>query len=98
MSSSDDEGTQKLLAAAPDLIVPELRPYRTRADTSGWTRDEGIVKYLEARLVEVATEAARSRVENGNAPQRPALPRADRDAMDRAGSPTQWLVFARSPA
>jgi hypothetical protein len=50
VSSSDDEGTQKLLAAAPDLIVPELRPYRTRADTSGWTRDEGIVKYLEARL------------------------------------------------
>lgn len=50
VSSSDDEGTQKLLAAAPDLIVPELRPYRTRADTSGWTRDDGIVGYLEARL------------------------------------------------
>ena len=50
VSSSDDEGTQKLLAAAPDLIVPELRPYRTRADTSGWVRDEGIVRYLEQRL------------------------------------------------
>ncbi len=50
VSSSDDEGTQKLLAEAPDLIVPELRPYRTRADTSGWTRDTGIVDYLEARL------------------------------------------------
>lgn len=50
VSSSDDDGTQKLLAAAPDLIVPELRPYRTRADTSGWTRDDGIVPYLEARL------------------------------------------------
>ena len=50
VSSSDDEGTQKLLAAAPDLIVPELRPYRTRADTSGWVRDDGIVKYLEQRL------------------------------------------------
>ena len=35
VSSSDDEGTQKLLAEAPDLIVPELRPYRTRADVSG---------------------------------------------------------------
>ena len=23
---------------------------------------------------------------------------ADRDAMDHTGSPTQWLVFARSPA
>jgi hypothetical protein len=50
VSSSDDEGTQRLLAAAPDLIVPELRPYRTRADTSGWARDDGIVKYLEQRL------------------------------------------------
>jgi predicted TIM-barrel fold metal-dependent hydrolase len=50
VSSSDDEGTQKLLAAAPDLVVPELRPYRTRADTSGWVRDDGIVKYLEQRL------------------------------------------------
>ncbi len=50
VSSSDDEGTQKLMAAAPELIVPELRPYRSRADTSGWTRDNGIVKYLETRM------------------------------------------------
>lgn len=50
VSSSDDEGTQKLLAAAPDLIVPELRPYRTRSDLNGWVRDEGIVRYLEQRL------------------------------------------------
>lgn len=50
VSSSDDDGTQKLLAAAPDLIVPELRPYRTRADTGTWVRDEGIVTYLEQRL------------------------------------------------
>ena len=50
VSSSDDEGTQKLLAAAPDLIVPELRPYRTRADLNGWVRDDAIVAYLEARL------------------------------------------------
>jgi len=50
VSSSDDEGTQKLLAAAPELIVPELRPYRSRADTSTWVRDEGIVHYLEQRL------------------------------------------------
>ncbi len=50
VSSSDDDGTQKLLAEAPDLIVPELRPYRTRADTSGWVHDPGILTYLEARL------------------------------------------------
>jgi hypothetical protein len=50
LSSSDDEGTQKLLAEAPDLIVPELRPYRTRADVSGWVRENDIVRYLEQRL------------------------------------------------
>ena len=50
VSSSDDEGTQKLLAEAPDLIVPELRPYRTRADVSGWVREPDIVRYLEQRL------------------------------------------------
>lgn len=50
VSSSNDDGTQKLLAAAPDLIVPELRPYRTRSDTAGWTREEGILAYVEERL------------------------------------------------
>lgn len=50
VSSSNDEGTQKLVAAAPDIVIPELRPYRTRGDTAGWVRDEGIIKYLEERL------------------------------------------------
>ena len=50
LSSSNDEGTQMLAAEAPDLIVPELRPYRTRGDVNGWVRDPGIVPYLEARL------------------------------------------------
>ena len=50
VSSSNDQGTQMLMAEAPDLIVPELRPYRTRADTSGWVRDDGIVRYMEERL------------------------------------------------
>jgi hypothetical protein len=50
VSSSDDEGTQKLLAEAPDLIVPELRPYRRRSDVSTWVRDDGIVAYVEERL------------------------------------------------
>lgn len=50
VSSSNDEGTQRLLAAAPDLIIPELRPYRTRGDVSTWVRDEKIVAYVEERL------------------------------------------------
>ncbi len=50
VSSSDDDGTQKLYAAAPDLIVPELRPYRRRGEISTWVRDQGVVTYLEERL------------------------------------------------
>ena len=50
VSSSNDEGTQALLAEAPDLIIPELRPYRQRGDISTWTRDEAIVSYVEERL------------------------------------------------
>jgi predicted TIM-barrel fold metal-dependent hydrolase len=50
VSSSDDDGTQKLLAEAPDLVIPELRPYRTVADVATWTSDEGVVRYVEERL------------------------------------------------
>lgn len=39
VSSSSDVGTQKLYAAAPDLIVPVLRPYRKRGETSTWHND-----------------------------------------------------------
>jgi hypothetical protein len=50
VSSSDDEGNQKLLAEAPDLILPSLRPYRVRSDVSTWVKDEAIVRYMEQRL------------------------------------------------
>ncbi len=50
VSSSGDEGQQRLYAAAPDLVIPELRPYRRRSDISTWVRDETIIPYLEERL------------------------------------------------
>ncbi|MGL5362977.1 MAG: hypothetical protein ACRDBH_08860 [Bosea sp. (in: a-proteobacteria)] len=50
VSSSDDEGTQRLLAEAPDIVVPSLRPYRRRSDTATWTNDPGIIAYVEDRL------------------------------------------------
>ncbi|MFN0302162.1 MAG: amidohydrolase family protein [Burkholderiales bacterium] len=50
VSSSDDEGTQRLLNAAPDLIIPELRPYRTRSDVGAWVHENDIIRYLEERL------------------------------------------------
>ncbi len=50
VSSTPDEGTLRLFEAAPERIVPELRPYRTPADVATWHRDPSIVPYLEARL------------------------------------------------
>jgi len=50
VSSSNDEGTQRLWAEAPDIVVPVLRPYRTRSDTGAWVREDAIVRYLEERL------------------------------------------------
>lgn len=50
VSSSSDDGTQKLYDAAPDLIVPELRPYRTRGELSTWLRDPTVIQHLEDRL------------------------------------------------
>ena len=50
VSSSNDQGTQMLMAEAPDLIVPELRPYRRRGEISSWMRDDSVTRYLEERL------------------------------------------------
>jgi hypothetical protein len=50
VSSSNDDGTQKLIAEAPDLIIPSLRPYRTRGETGSWVRDDTVITYLEERL------------------------------------------------
>jgi hypothetical protein len=50
VSSSGDDGQQRLYAAAPGLIIPELRPYRTRGEIGTWFRDPTVVKYLEERL------------------------------------------------
>ena len=50
VSSSSDDGTQKLYKEAPDLIVPELRPYRRNGETSSWFRDESIIGHVEERL------------------------------------------------
>ncbi|MBX3454030.1 amidohydrolase [Ferrovibrio sp.] len=50
VSSSDDEGTQKLHALAPDLVLPVLRPYRKRSDISTWMRDDSVIDYLQQRL------------------------------------------------
>jgi hypothetical protein len=50
ISSAGDEGQQRLYQAAPDLVIPELRPYRNRADVATWVSDESVITYLEQKL------------------------------------------------
>jgi hypothetical protein len=50
VSSSNDDGTQMLLKEAPDLVLPVLRPYRTRSEVGTWLRDETVVAHLQQRL------------------------------------------------
>jgi hypothetical protein len=50
VSSSSDEGTQKLYKIAPDLIVPVLRPYRKRGELSSWMHDQSVILMLSERL------------------------------------------------
>jgi len=48
VSSTPDTGTQRLYVLAPDLVVPMLRPYRSRDDIGAWTRDPTVVAYVES--------------------------------------------------
>jgi hypothetical protein len=50
VSSSGDEGTQRLVAEAPELVMPSLRPYRRRSEVTTWVRDVTVPVFLEERL------------------------------------------------
>lgn len=50
VSSSNDDGAQRLYAEAPDLVIPALRPYRTRDNQSRWVHDESIIAHVQARV------------------------------------------------
>lgn len=50
VSSSDDEGQQRLVKLAPEVFLPSLRPYRRRGEISTWMRDATVVNYLEEHL------------------------------------------------
>jgi hypothetical protein len=50
VSSTPDDGTLKLYDKAPAVVVPFLRPYRSRDDMAGWAHDPAIAAYVEGRL------------------------------------------------
>ena len=50
VSSSNNEGTRMLQDVAPDVIVPELRPYRSRGELGTWARDPTVIPFIEDLL------------------------------------------------
>lgn len=52
VSSSGDEGTRRLYQAAPEMIIPALRPYRQRGELDSWMHDESVIPYLKQRLAD----------------------------------------------
>ncbi|MGD9390697.1 MAG: amidohydrolase family protein [Thioalkalispiraceae bacterium] len=50
VSSSSDEGTQRLYRADPEFVVPVLRPYRKRGTIDSWMYDDSVIPYLKQRL------------------------------------------------
>ena len=60
ISSSGDDGQQRLFQAAPDLVIPELRLYRSRGEIGTWFRDETVISYLEERLRNTDTSGSAS--------------------------------------
>lgn len=50
ISSSNDDGTMKLYAEAPDLVVPVLRPYRRRGEISTWMHDITSLENVQRRF------------------------------------------------
>jgi hypothetical protein len=50
VSSSNNEGTKMLQDRAPTVIVPELRPYRSRGELGTWARDPTVIPFVEDLL------------------------------------------------
>jgi len=50
VSSSNNEGTRMLQERAPQTIVPELRPYRSRGELGTWARDPTVIPFIEELL------------------------------------------------
>lgn len=50
VSSSNNEGTKMLQDIAPEIILPELRPYRSRGEIGSWPKDPTVIPFLEDLL------------------------------------------------
>ena len=71
VSSSGDAGTRALHTAAPDLVLPSLRPYRRRGEIGNWTNDPSVIDFLEDRLKRFRWVASASSISTAQSRKRP---------------------------
>ncbi len=73
VSSTGDEGTQKLYAADPELVIPALRPYRQLNTLNTWMHDESVIPYLKERLAKYRYAAIGELHINGEEAELPVM-------------------------
>ncbi len=97
----EQSGTDAAYIGEAEIVVDRL--YAHVSGKEFWTElvaftskddnlTKGHVRYLESRLVTLAIAAGRYALQNAASPQLPALPRADRDAMEEFLDGTRILL------
>jgi len=88
---SAETGRERVYIGEGDPVRPRLEQHAAKKDfwtqafvftSEGQNLNKAHVQYLEARLVELAREAKRCELDNGNQPQRPSLSEADRAELE----------------
>lgn len=99
--TDEDSGDDTVYIGESEVVLDRLSQHLAGKDfwnelIAFTSKDEnltkGHVKYLESRLVQLAQSANRYKVTNIASPQLPALPRADRDAMEEYLMSTRALL------
>lgn len=89
--TNEDTGEDAVYIGESEVVLDRLQAHISGkefwAELIAFTnKDDNLtkahVKYLESRLIQLATEAKRYSVTNSSLPQAPSLPKGDRDAMD----------------
>ena len=97
----EETGDEAVYIGEAEVVLDRL--YSHLSGKNFWTeivaftnKDDNLtkahVRYLESRLVQLANTAGRYQVKNSASPQLPALPRADRDAMEEYLEATRTLL------
>ncbi len=98
---NEETGEDAVYIGEAEVVLERLYTHMSGKDFWGeliafTSKDEnltkGHVRYLESRLIELSIAAKRYQVTNATSPQLPALPRADRDAMEEYLVSTQTLL------